>query len=162
MKGTTVASSLSNDPSGPLARRLLRFGWWALLASLSLGLALEALHGFKVGWYLDADHDTRRLMFTLAHAHGALLGLVCIAAALTSRAVSGGVLVAASTHALIAASILLPVGFFFGGLIIHDGDPGLGILLVPLGALALLYAVASIARAVSRADRVAVEVTRPR
>ena len=40
----------------------LCFGWWQLLVFLSLGIALEVMHGFKVGWYLDADHETRRLM----------------------------------------------------------------------------------------------------
>lgn len=33
-----------------------------------------------------------------------------------------------------AASVLLPGGFFLGGIFIHGGDPGLGIFLVPLGA----------------------------
>ena len=51
-------------------RRHLRFGWWSLLCFLTLGIVLESLHGFKVGWYLDAAHSTRRLMWTLAHAHG--------------------------------------------------------------------------------------------
>ena len=33
----------------------------------------------------------------------------------------------------------LLLGFFLGGLFVHAGDPGLGILLVPVGA-ALLFA----------------------
>ncbi len=40
---------------------------------------------------------------------------------------------------MIAALVLVPGGFFLGGLFIHDGDPGLGILLLPPGA-ALLFA----------------------
>ena len=63
--------------------RNLRFGWWSLLVFLSLGGVLETLHGFKVGWYVDVGNETRRLMFTLAHAHGTLLALVNIAAVLT-------------------------------------------------------------------------------
>jgi hypothetical protein len=59
--------------------RHLRFGWWALFISLVVGVFLETLHGFKLGWYLDVNNDMRRLMFTLAHAHGALLALVNIA-----------------------------------------------------------------------------------
>ena len=39
------------------------------------------------------------------------------------------------------ASLLLPGGFFLGGVVIYAGDPGLGILLVPVGALLLLTAV---------------------
>ncbi|HEY8174006.1 MAG TPA: hypothetical protein VIH21_13040, partial [Dehalococcoidia bacterium] len=58
------------------ARRHLRFGWWSLFVFATLGLTLEALHGFKVRAYLDVSNDTRRLMWTLAHAHGTLLGLV--------------------------------------------------------------------------------------
>ena len=34
-----------NDPT-VLTKRHLRFGWWALLLFLTLGLGLEALHGF--------------------------------------------------------------------------------------------------------------------
>jgi hypothetical protein len=62
--------------------RNLRFGWWSLLIFLSLGGGLEILHGFKIGWYVDVANDMRRLMFTLAHAHGTALALVNIAAGL--------------------------------------------------------------------------------
>src|SRR5690606_19076132 len=78
-------------PAAPaVARRHLRFGWWALLGFLSLGIALEALHGLKVGWYLAASHETRRLLLTLAHAHGVLLALVNIAFGLTVAALRAG------------------------------------------------------------------------
>ena len=40
-----------------------------------------------------------------------------------------------------AAGLILPMGFFLGGSFIYAGDPGLGILLVPLGAIFLLIAV---------------------
>ena len=36
-----------------------------------------------------------------------------------------------------AASVLLPGGFFAGGIYIYDGDPGLGVFLAPIGGLAL-------------------------
>ena len=39
------------------------------------------------------------------------------------------------------ASVLLPGGFFIGGFFIYDGDPGLGVFVVPVGALSLLIAV---------------------
>ena len=121
--------------------RHLRFGWWALFVSLTLGLVLETLHGFKLGWYLDVGQEMRRLMFTLAHAHGTLLALVNIAAGLTMRAVKGFELTKGASHALLWGAVLLPAGFFLGGLVIHGGDPGLGILLAPVGALLLLYGV---------------------
>lgn len=123
-----------------------------LLVFLSLGLILEALHGFKVDAYLAVANATRRLMWTLAHAHGTLLGLVHIAFAVTLplsdswpearlRLASGG---------LIVAGLLLPAGFFFGGLVFHEGDPGLGILLVPAGGVVLVAAVFLVAGNLSR------------
>lgn len=130
--------------------RQLRFGWWALLAYLTLGLVLEVLHGFKSGWYLDVGHEMRRLMFTLAHAHGTLLALVNIAAGLTARLVKGFELATPAARSLRWAALLLPAGFFLGGVVIHDGDPGLGILLVPVGALLLVHGVGRVARDLSR------------
>ncbi len=127
--------------------RHLRFGWRSLFAFLALGLVLEILHGFKLGWYLDVGAEMRRLMFTLAHAHGTLLALVNLAAGLTLRTVKGFELTSAASHALIWGSLLLPLGFFLGGVVVHDGDPSLGVLLVPVGALFLLYGVGSTARA---------------
>ena len=121
----------------------LRLGWWSLLAFLSLGIVLEALHGFKVGLYLDVSNETRRLLWTLAHAHGVLLSLVHIAFALTVERLEdpeAGWQKFAST-ALSIATLLIPGGFFLGGLVIYDGDPGLGVLLVPVGALLLFIAV---------------------
>jgi hypothetical protein len=130
------------------ARRHLRFGWWSLLIFLTLGVVLETLHGFKVGWYLNVSNETRRLMWTLAHAHGALLGVIHVAFAATVGLLAGWSPRARSLASvcLMASSVLLPGGFFLGGIFIHAGDPGLGILLVPLGALALFVAVLLTAR----------------
>lgn len=130
--------------------RHLRFGWWSLCLFLTLGVALETLHGFKLGWYLDVSSEIRRLMLTLAHSHGTLLALVNIAAGLTLRTVKGFELSRAASLSLLWGSVVMPAGFFLGGLVIHDGDPGLGVLLVPIGALLLLYGVGSAARALSR------------
>ena len=137
------------------ARRHLRFGWWSLLVFATLGLALESLHGFKVRAYLDVSNETRRLMWTLAHAHGTLLGVVHVIFGLTLAAfqeISARNLRLMSTT-LVAASFLLPGGFFLGGIVFYSGDPGLGILLVPVGAVLLLTAVFSIARALSSIGR---------
>jgi hypothetical protein len=141
------------DPT-PLAhgivQRHLRAGWWGLLVFLVLGAALEALHAFKVGAYLDVGNDTRRLMWRLAHAHGTLLALVNVGYALTVRggytSSSTGTL---ASRCLLAALVLIPAGFFAGGVVVHGGDPGIGVLLVPAGAVALAVGVASVARAVS-------------
>ena len=130
-----------NDPT-VLTKRHLRFGWWALLLFLTLGLGLEALHGFKVGLYLNVSNETRRLMWTLAHAHGTLLALVNLGFAFTVRSIpewrahERGI----ASVCLGGATCLLPAGFFLGGTFIYSGDPGLGILLVPIGGLLLLVA----------------------
>jgi len=132
------------------AHRNLRFGWWSLLVFLSLGGALETLHGFKIGWYVDVGNETRRLMFTLAHAHGTLLALINIAAGLTARNVDRFELRPSVSFALIWAAILLPAGFFLGGIVIYDGDPGLGVSFVPVGAILLFYSIARIALDLSK------------
>lgn len=132
------------------SERHLRLGWWSLFAFLALGLVLETLHGFKLSWYLNVDVEMRRLMFTLAHAHGALFGLVNIAAGLTLRA-KNLELPRDASLALAWGSLLLPVGFLLGGLVIHDGDPGLGVLIVPVGAFLALYGVGRFAQVLKSA-----------
>ena len=133
--------------------RNLRFGWWSLLIFLSLGGALETLHGFKIGWYVDAGNDMRRLMFTLAHAHGTALALVNIVAGLTTRNVERFELRPSASFCLIWAGLLFPVGFFLGGIVSYGGDPGLGIWLVPVAALMLFYSIARIALDLSTQKR---------
>ena len=117
---------------------------------MSLGGALETLHGFKIGWYVDIGNEVRRRMFTLAHAHGTALALVNIAASLTARNVTGFELRPAVASCLIWAGILFPAGFFLGGIVTYGGDPGLGIWLVPVAALPLFYSVARISLALSK------------
>ena len=128
-------------PLPPLVARHLVVGWALLLVYVVLGAGLEALHGFKVGWYVDAGSSTRRLMWTLAHAHGVLLGLVNVAFAATAFILPRSTPRAArASLVLVAASVLLPAGFLLGGIGIHGGDPGLGILLTPAGAALLVLA----------------------
>ena len=132
-----------------LTRRHLRLGWWSLLVFLTLGLVLESLHGFKVGAYLNVSNETRRLMWTLAHAHGTLLGLLHLGFAFSVRVLPGWPSRARglASGCLTGAGVLMPAGFFLGGIFIHGGDPGLGILLVPLGGVLLFLAVLLAARA---------------
>src|SRR6266513_2724525 len=101
--------------------RSLRFGWWSLLVFLSLGGALETL-----------------------------LALLNIAAGLTARSVERFELRPSISFALIWAAILLPAGFFLGGVVPYGGDPGLGVWLVPSGAFLLFYSIARIALDLSR------------
>jgi len=138
--------------AGPVVQRHLSIGWWGLLLFLSLGICLEAMHGLKVGWYLDASNHTRRLMLTLAHVHGALLSVVHLgyAATLYMLLPNENLRQRIASLALIGATILIPGGFFAGGLFPWGGDPGLGIVLVPLGAALLFTSVLLTALAVRR------------
>ena len=126
-----------------MVRRHLLFGWGLLLVFLTLGLVLETFHGFKVRWYVDLNNETRRLMWTLAHAHGVLLALLNIAFAVTVyvRPNADKQRPLASVCLLIAG-LLLPGGFFLGGWVIHQGDPGIGVFLTPIGGLLLFLSVA--------------------
>jgi len=130
------------------ARRHVRFGWWSLLVFAIGGLVLESLHGFKVAAYLDVSNDTRRLMWTLAHAHGTLLSVLHVIFGLSVRVFPemGARNRPLVSRALTGASVLLPGGFLVGGIGFYGGDPGVGILVVPIGAAALIIAVFLLAR----------------
>jgi hypothetical protein len=129
-----------------LVRRHLAFGWWALLFFVILGLLLEALHGFKVDWYLGRAFETRRLLWRLAHAHGTLLAVLNLVFAFSASRLRGASLPRAS-RCLQVAAVALPLGFFGGGLAVDGGDPHPLIALVPLGALFLVAGVFLTARA---------------
>jgi hypothetical protein len=140
------------DSTVDYRRRHLRFGWWSLLAFVALGLVLESLHAFKAPIYLDAANETRRLLWRLAHAHGALLALVNLVWAMSGAPLLAGrgARQAWASRCLIAGSLLLPLGFFLGGVRVYGGDPGIGALLAPPGALLVAVAVALTASAATR------------
>ena len=133
------------------ARRHLRLGWLGLVLFVTFGLVLEGLHAFKVPFYLDVGTETRRLMWTLAHAHGTLLSLVQLAAAMAAVLLGPSVVSTGASRALVAGWFLLPVGFVLGGFGTYGGDPGPGVFLAPVGALATLVGVLMVARSVWRA-----------
>ena len=127
------------------AQRLtLRTGYWLLAVSIPLGVTLEALHGFKVRAFVESE--MRSELFRLAHAHGTLLGILCLVfAALAERNVPE------ATRGSIArfvawGAVLMPLGFFLGGILNSEGDPSLGIALVPVGAALLVVALVRAAR----------------
>lgn len=153
MNGEESASDRTNASTALAAQAHLRFGWWSLLVFLTLGAVLEALHGFKVSFYLaTGDHETRRLLWTLAHAHGALLALVNIVFGLSLPALVSLTARArlVASRCLFAAAVLLPGGFFLGGLVLYGGDPGLGILLVPVAVVPFWLGVFLAARGVGK------------
>ncbi|MEO0325883.1 MAG: hypothetical protein AAF447_23235 [Myxococcota bacterium] len=123
-------------------RTSARFGWSALFVAALSGLALEAAHGFKLAPYLD-DALTR-LLLTLAHAHLAGLALAVLAhGAFASLDPGAG-------PWLRVAAVLMPAGFALGAIAHPEGDPSWPIVLVPLGALALLVGLGRMARAAWR------------
>jgi hypothetical protein len=128
-------------------RRHLRWGWWALLGYLLLGIALEWFHATKASFYLDVDQETRRLLLRLSHAHGTLLAIVNILYGLTvPRLTAPSKLISPS---LLSALLLVPLGFFTAALTAQGADAGLPVVLVPAGAVALILGVALTARGVS-------------
>ena len=141
-------SSSTNEEVESLRRRLAcrhhLIGWWSLLVFLSLGALLEALHGFKAGFYLDPAHQLRRELWRLAHAHGTVLSLVhlALAAGLPHFGRWTPARLRLTSFFLTDAALLIPVGFFLGGLNPSETDPAAGVLLVPVGALLLFVAVA--------------------
>lgn len=132
------------NPDLELARTV-RTGFLLLAISLPLGLSLEALHAWKVEVYLGSA--LRREMWTLAHAHANLLGiLLLVFAALGERWLPHAAHRARAARALRYGSIAMPLGFFFGGVMNREGDPSLAILIVPLGGLCLVYGLAQAVR----------------
>jgi hypothetical protein len=130
-----------------------RLGWWMLAVFAGAGLVIESMIGLRTPWLLDVGMETRRVMFRLAHAHGALLGLVNVAFAASLRtgivALDGPELRWPS-RLLVTGSVCVPLGFALGGLWFVEADPGPGVVLVPIGALAVVAALVSIARAGAR------------
>lgn len=140
-----------NDNSDPvskqrLVRRHLLAGWIGLFAYLFLGIILETLHGIKADSYLGPHNTTRRLMWTLAHAHGTLFALVNIAFAVSLNFLPSrhGKVLRFSSKALLGGLVILPLGFFLGGFWLFGGDPGVGVFLIPVGALLMLLGVGGV------------------
>lgn len=127
-----------NDPAPPPSPRCLRTGIWLLAVSLPLGLTLEALHAMKVQVYLGSA--LRRELWTLAHAHGNLLGMLCLVFALLAARIADERARTRIDRLLAFGAVLMPLGFLLGGVLNREGDPSLGIVLVPLGGVLVFAA----------------------
>jgi hypothetical protein len=104
---------------------------------MSFGLLLEGLLGFKTPTYLQ--DEVRRELFRLAHAHGTLLNLLLLGAALACERLE----IAMSKTILVSLRmgvVLLPCGFLLAGVWHYESDPGVAIWLVPPSALLLIFA----------------------
>jgi hypothetical protein len=120
------------------AAGLLTQGWFSIALFMALGLAIEGMIGFKSPDYLG--DPLRRELFTLAHTHGTLFGLLLTAAGLTLRAFD----LALPRPALVAlrsGALLMPAAFFAAGLRHPEGDPGPAIWLAPVGGVLVIYGV---------------------
>ena len=128
----------SNTTHRASQRQQRIFGLWSLVAFALMGIALETLHGLRVSWYMT--QPVRREMLTLAHTHGTLLALIVITSSLFLYR-EGVDLATGRRSALLLrfSCILMPLGFLLGGVFANSTDPGIGILLVPAGALALIF-----------------------
>jgi hypothetical protein len=135
-------------PSPSVSPLPLRTGLWLLAVSLPLGLTLEALHAMKVQVYLGSA--MRRELWTLAHAHGNLLGILCLVFALLAPRFGDAAGRARLERLLVAGAVAMPLGFLLGGVLNREGDPSLGILLVPLGGVLLFAALVLAALASAR------------
>lgn len=122
-------------------RNSVRFGWVALALFALLGLGLEALHLIKAPLYMEMR--IRRELWTLAHAHGVLLALINIVFGLyVAGLAERGERLRRAARALRFGALAIPLGFLLGGIGNAETDPSLAILLVPVGAIAVLYALA--------------------
>ena len=121
-------------------RANLKFGWMALLVFAVLGLTLEGLHLIKAPWYMEMH--IRRELWTLGHAHGTLLALVNIVYGLYANRIAAKQWRRRASAALRTAAVLMPLGFLLGGVANPETDPSIGIILVPIGALLLIFAAA--------------------
>ena len=124
-------------------RRIAFQGWGSVIIWMSFGLLIETLMAYKSPGYLDDPQ--RRELFRLAHAHGALLGLVLVVAAFWIQRARARVS-RPGLAALRVGAAVLPLGFLLSGLWHPEGDPGLAIWLVPAGALSLIFGLISIAQ----------------
>ena len=137
-----AAEEATERRRGPKADRdpadnAVAVGWLQVTIFLIFGLVLESFHLVKLPFYLDLH--LRRELWTLAHAHGTLLGAVTILFGLSAQRFLPNLATRTNAARLVmAGSWLVPLGFLGGGLGNAEGDPSLMILLVPTGALLLI------------------------
>jgi hypothetical protein len=137
----------SVPPQAPLEVRLPAFtamgrqGWIGVVFWMTLGLLLEGLLGYKIPSY--SSDPQRRELFRLAHAHGTILSLLLVLAALwlERRTLKPSRLI---TVPLRVGTVLMPFGFLISGMWHFESDPGFAIWLVPVGALLSIFGVISL------------------
>lgn len=92
------------------------------------GLLLDSFMGMKQLFYLS--NPIRREMWRLAHTHGTLMTLVFLA-----YVHFRGISKKQHENMMFIGALLMPVGFFLGGIVTTEIDPFVGVFLVPIGGL---------------------------
>lgn len=128
-----VTSKLNRVYSGILKQGFITLAFW-----MTFGLFLEGLLGYKIPAYLN--NNVRRELFRLAHTHGALFSilLIIVAICLKFELIKPNEF---SKRALRVGTVLMPLGFLFGGIWHYESDPGIAIFLVPIGAILIIFAI---------------------
>jgi hypothetical protein len=72
-------------------------------------------------------------------------GILCLVSAALAEAYIPDSIRPRVMAAIRWGAVLMPLGFFLGGVLNSEGDPSLGILLVPVGALLLVIALVRVA-----------------
>ena len=126
----------------PVAASVSKQAWYSLAFWMTAGLFLEGLLAFRSPAYLQ--DPMRRELFRLAHAHGTVLNIVTLVATLylTKGLISPPRL---ALWSLRLGVIAMPLGFLLGGISHSETDPGLAVLLAPLGGLMIIFGVIAIA-----------------
>ena len=137
-----------SDAEG-ISRACLVHGWTMVILFLTMGLVLESFHLVKLPLYVDVH--LRRELWTLAHAHGTLLGAITILFGLSVARLERIRGLPTAGKLVRAGSVLVPLGFLLGGIGNSEGDPSLFILLVPTGGALALLGLAMLAKAFRRA-----------
>jgi len=145
MPGQTHGSGRTDVRRETATATCLATGWTLVAASLAGGLLLESFHLVKLPLYMDVH--VRRELWTLAHAHGALLGVIAVLFGLSAdRLLPEPATRALAARMVTTGAIIVPLGFLGGGIGNAEGDPSLAILLVPVGALLALAGLGLLAR----------------
>jgi len=121
---------------------LSRQGWIGIAFWMSFGLLVEGLIGFRTPVYLQ--DPVRRELFRLAHTHGTVLSmlLLIVVLYLAKNLIAPPL---AALWSLRIGTILMPVGFFLGGIWHYESDPGVFVFLAPVGGLMIIFGVIAIA-----------------
>ena len=126
----------------PWVRSAVFQGFVGIAVWMTFGLLLEGLIGYKIPAYLQ--DELRRELFRLAHAHGTLLSLLLLVAALAIDRFN--ITVPRIAQLLLRVGVVvLPLGFLVAGVWHYESDPGIAIWLVPFAAVLIIFGLVAIA-----------------